>query len=91
MSLKTILNECQFHSKFTLIFESNLNSVESYEGSYSKEYQDHVPCSFANKLACVDNKFTKPIVVFRDENAAFKFIKAILKEYEYCTKVITKM
>ena len=74
-----------------LIFGCNLNSVESYEGSSSKEYQDHVPCSFANKLACVDNKFTKSIVLFRDENAAFKFIKAILKEYEYCTKVITKM
>ena len=73
-----------------LIFGCNLNSVESYEGSSSKEYQDHVPCSFANKLACVDNKFTKSIVLFRGENAAFKFIKAILKEYEYCKKVMKK-
>ena len=35
-------------------------------------------------------KFTKPIVVFRGKNAAFKFIKAILKEYEYCKKVMKK-
>ena len=28
-------------------FKYSLNSVESYEGSYSKKYQDHVPCSFA--------------------------------------------
>ena len=41
-------------------------------------------------FACVDNKFTKPIVVFRGENAAFKFIKAILQEYECCKKVIKK-
>ena len=71
-------------------FERNLKSVESYEGSFSKKYQDHVRCSFAYKLVCVDDKFTKPIVVFRDENAAYEFIKAILKEYEYCKKVMKK-
>ena len=71
-------------------FECNLESVESYEGSYSKNYQDHIPCSFAYKLNCVNDKFSKPIVVFRGENTAFKFIKAILKEYEYCKKVTKK-
>ena len=28
-------------------FECNLESVESHKGSYSKKYQDHIPCSFA--------------------------------------------
>ena len=42
------------------------------------------------KIFCVDDKFTKPIVVFRGENAASKFIEAILKEYEYCKKVMKK-
>ena len=28
-------------------FDCNLKSIESYEGSYSKKYEDHVPCSFA--------------------------------------------
>ena len=36
-------------------FECNLKSVESYEGFYSKKYQDHIPCSFAYKLVCVDD------------------------------------
>ena len=62
-------------------FECNLRGVESYEGSYTKKYQDHVPCSFAYKVVCIDDRFTKPIVVFRGENAAYDFIKAILKEY----------
>ena len=31
-------------------FECNLKIVESYEGSYSKKYQDHIPCSFAYKM-----------------------------------------
>ena len=71
-------------------FECNLESVESYEGSYSKKYQDHIPCSFAYKLVCVDDKFTNPIIVFRGENAAYVFIKAILQEHEYCKKVMKK-
>ena len=40
--------------------------------NYSKRYQDHIPCSFAYKLAWVDDKFSKLIVVFRGEDAAFK-------------------
>ena len=62
-------------------FECNLESFEIYEGSYSKKHQDHIPCSFAYKLVCVDDEFTKPIVVFRGENAAYDCIKATLKEY----------
>ena len=34
-----------------------------------------------------DDEFTNPIVVFTGENAAYEFIKAILKDYEYCKKV----
>ena len=58
-------------------FECNLRGVESYEGSYTKKYQDHIPCSFAYKVVCIDDRFSKPIVVFRGENAAYEFIKAI--------------
>ena len=55
-----------------------------------KKYQDHIPCSFAYKVVCVDDRFTKPIFVYRDNNAAYEFIKAILKEYKYCKKVMNK-
>ena len=71
-------------------FESNLRVVESYEGSYTKEYQDHVLCSFAYKVVCVDDRFTKPIVVYRDGNLANEFIKAIREKFEYCKKVMNK-
>ena len=53
-----------------------------------KKYQDHVSCGFAYKVVCIDDRFTMPIVVFRGENTAYEFIKAILKEYKYCKKVI---
>ena len=44
-----------------------------------KKYQDHVPCSFACKNVCVDDKFTKPIVDFRGQNAAYEFVKPFNK------------
>ena len=54
-------------------FDCNSKSVESSEGFHSKKYQDHIPCSFAYKLISADDKFTKSIVVFRGENAAYEF------------------
>ena len=69
-------------------FECNLKSVENYEGFYSKSYQDHITCSSAYKFVCIVDDFTKPIVECRGENAAYEFIKAIFKEYEYCKRVI---
>ena len=52
-------------------FECNLDSVESYEVSYSKKYQDHIPCNFAYKLVCAVDKFSKPIVVYRGKKYCF--------------------
>ena len=58
--------------------------------SYTKKYQDHIPCSFAYKVISIDDRFTKRIVVYRAESAAYELIKAILKEYKYCRKVTNK-
>ena len=76
--------------KIYVDIESNLESVEIYDSSCTKKYQGHIPCSFPYKHVCVDDKFTGPIVVFRGENAAYEFIKAILKEHEYCKKIMKK-
>ena len=48
------------------------------------------PCSFAYKVVCIYNRFSEPIVVYRGQNAAYQFIKAILKEHRYCKKVTKK-
>ena len=59
----------------------NLKDTEIYESSCTKKYHDHVPCSYAFKVVCIDNRFSKSIVVYRGRNAAYEFIKAILEEY----------
>ena len=78
MSLKIILNKYQVLFKFYADFECTLK----FEGFCLKRYQDHIACSIIYKLVCVDDKFTKPIVVFKGKNAAYEFIKAILKEFQ---------
>ena len=69
-------------------FERNLKKIECYEGTYTKKYHEHVPCSYAYKVVCIDDRFSKPIVVYRGENAAYEFIKAVLEERKYCKKIM---
>ena len=60
------------------------------EGSNTEKYKDHIPYSFAYKVVCIDDRFTRPIIIYRGENAAYEFIEAILKEYKYCKKIMNK-
>ena len=41
-------------------------------------------------LVCIDDKFSKPVVLDRGENTVYKFIEAIFKEYDYYKRVIEK-
>ena len=84
--MKIIFKQIPVQFKLYADFECNLENVESYEGSYSKKYQDHIPFSFPYKLVCVENEFTNQIVVFSSKDATYEFIKAIFKEYQYCKK-----
>ena len=46
-------------------FECILKGIKSSNknnGSHTEKYQDHIPYSFAYKVACVDNKFSKKVV-----------------------------
>ena len=71
-------------------FECNLRDVEIYEGSYTKKYHEHIPCSYAYKVVCIDDKFSKSTIIYRGENAAHKIFKTVLKEYKYCRKIMKK-
>ena len=90
IEFENYFKEIQVPFKNYANFECNLRCVESYGDSYTRKYQDHVPCSFTYKFVCIDGRFTKPIVVYRGEHSAYEFIKATLKDYKYCRKVMNK-
>ena len=78
-------------------FECILKKSREYEddyvdksSSYTKKYQDHVPCGFGYNVFCVDNRFSKKVVVYRGRDCVSKFISVILDEYEYCKSVMKK-
>ena len=89
VSFKNYFKQLHVPFKIYADFECILKRVRGSHknnGSYTKKYEDHIPCSFAYKVVCVYNKFRKKVVLYRGKNAVYKFIKAILEEYDYCHK-----
>ena len=58
--------------------------------TYTSKYKDHIPCSFAYKLVCVDDKFSKDVVLYRGKNGVYKFIQSYFREYNYCRIVMKR-
>ena len=65
-------------------------SSDKNNGSYTEKYQDHILCSFVYKVVCIDKKFSKKHVLYRGKISVYRFIEAILREYDYCKKMIRK-
>ena len=59
-------------------------------GQIQQKQPNHIRCSYAYKIVCIDDRFSKSIVVYRGENAAYEFTRAVPKEYKYCKKIIKK-
>ena len=56
-------------------FECILKAVKSSNknnGSYTEKYQGHIPCSFAYKVSCVDNKFSQKVVLYRGKKCCLQ-------------------
>ena len=89
---KQILVPFKVYADFECVFKKvDCNTIERNSNiSYTIKYQDHIPCSFACKVVCIDDKFSKKVVLCRGKGAVFKFIKSILSEYNYCIGVIEK-
>ena len=70
-------------------FECNVKKVRSSatgDNTLCPEKDQDRICSFAYKILCVDDKFSKLVVLYRGKNALHRFLEAILKEYDYCKK-----
>ena len=81
----------KIYADFECILEKVDGDTEcSSNSSYTRKYQNHVPCSFVYKVVCVDNKFCKKIVLYRGKDAVCEFIKSILNEFNYCRNVMKK-
>ena len=58
--------------------------------SYTEAYQKHTDCGYGYKVVCCyDDKYTKPIEIYRGKNAVYGFMEKMLEEVKYC-KTITR-
>ena len=52
-------------------------------------YQTHEDCGYGYKLVCCyRERHSKPIQMYRGENAVYKFMEKMLEEVEYCKAVV---
>ena len=69
-------------------FEAITEKV-SQKKSQTEQYQKHTACGYGYKVVCCyDDKFSKPIKIYRGKMTIQKFMKDMLVEVEYCQEVV---
>ena len=76
-------------------FEAITEKVDSCQPSDKKSYtearQKHTDCGYGYKVVCCyDDKYSKPVQVFRGENAVYKFMENMLEEVNWCKQTMKK-
>ena len=79
------------YADFEAITEKIQGCQQNNESSYTEAYQRHTDCGYGYKVVCCyDDKYTKPIQLYRGEKAVYKFMENMLEEVKYCKKVMKK-
>ena len=79
------------YADFEAITETIHGCQQKGNKSYTEAYQIHTDCGYGYKVVCCyDDKYTKPIQLYRGEKAVYKFMENILEEVKYCKKVMKK-
>lgn len=66
-------SQLRFHFAFYEDLKTKLKEIKKInrgksDESYTNRYQSHIACSYGNKSACVDDRFSKTVQIYLDEN-----------------------
>ena len=79
------------YADFEAITEKVQECTLNNEKSYTESYQNHKDCGYGYKVVCCyDDKYSKPVKIYRGENAVNKFMEAMLEEVKYCNIIKKK-
>ena len=79
------------YADFEAITEKVQGCQQEGNKLYTEAYQTHTDCGYGYKVVCCyDDKYTKPIQLYRGEKAVYKFMENILEEVKYCKRVMKK-
>ena len=86
---KQMLAPFVIYADFEAITEKISGCEPNSVKSYTNKYQKHTSCSYGYKLVCCyDDKYSKPVKIYRGENTISYFMLDMLSEVEYCKKMI---
>ena len=74
-------------------FEALLEKVDSCQPSdkksYTEAHQKHTDCGYGYKVVCCyDDEYSKPVQIYRGENAVYKFMENMLEEVDWCKSIM---
>ena len=79
------------YADFEAITEKIQGCQQNNYSSYTEAYQKHTDCGYGYKVVCCyDDKYTKPINIYRGEKAVYKFMEKMLEEVKYCKNIMKK-
>ena len=79
------------YADFEAITEKISGCQPNNDKSYTEAYQKHTDCGYSYKIVCCyDDKYSKPVTIYRGEKAVYKFMEAMPGEVKYCKKVMKK-
>ena len=80
----------KIYANFECIMKRVKRIDKNNNTSHTEKYQDCIPNSFAYKVFRVDDKFSKQVVLYRGKHIVYKFIDAVLKQYNYSKYAMKK-
>ena len=79
------------YADFEAITEKVDSCQPNNEKSYTEAYQKHKDCGYGYKVVCCyDDKYSKPVQIYRGENAVYKFMENMLEEVNWCKSKMKK-
>ena len=79
------------YADFEAITEKISGCQPNDNKSYTNAYQKHTDCGYGYKfVCCYDDKYSKPLTIYRGEKAVYEFMEDMLEEVIYCKKVMKK-
>ncbi|KAL9979362.1 hypothetical protein ACROYT_G017015 [Oculina patagonica] len=79
------------YADFEAITEKISGCKPKDDKSYTQAYQRHTDCGYGYKVVCFyDDKYTRPLQIYRGEKAVYKFMEKMLEEVKYCKNTMKK-
>ena len=69
----------KIYADFECLLKPRVMDVDNDCFSYTRKYQDHIPCSFAYKVVCINDKFSKDVVLYRGKMQGLNLLSVFSK------------